>query len=316
MTTRGKKADIKLQKATADKVTFRIEHLLNIPSAYDRDNDLRTKEETELKIESYLSLERCKRQIDVKTIIHNTAENHRLCAVFPNDIKTDKVLADGQFEIVERSIATCEEWKNPTNEQRLQAFVALKDEEKAMMVATKGLHEYEVARDGSNKLQVTLLRSVDILGDWGDFPTPEAQCPGKNTAEYSIIVGPSTDYADMVQNAHEFYSGSMPTMQVPALQQGNLPLIYEGFSIEGKSVLSTAVKKAEDRDSLVIRLYNTLGEENNIVLKVPPQYSAVYACNLEEERQSDDLIKDGKAALTFRPMEIKTLELMLVKGKS
>src|SRR5699024_12167157 len=43
-------------------------------------------------------------------------------------------------------------------------------------------------RDGRNTIAVTLLRSVGEMGDWGYFPTPEAQCLGEHTVSFAIYL--------------------------------------------------------------------------------------------------------------------------------
>ena len=45
---------------------------------------------------------------------------------------------------------------------------------KGVTVSNKGLNEYEIL--GDDTIAVTILRASGELGDWGYFPTPEAQC--------------------------------------------------------------------------------------------------------------------------------------------
>ena len=57
------------------------------------------------------------------------------------------------------------------------AFRQPNGDEMGLTVATDGLQEYEILpADGT--IAVTVLRSIAELGDWGYFPTPEAQCLG------------------------------------------------------------------------------------------------------------------------------------------
>lgn len=85
-------------------------------------------------------------------------------------------------------------WENPTNPQHQQAFVNIHDEEYGVTVGNFGLNEYEVTEDG--QIAVTLLRSVGELGDWGYFPTPEAQCLGEHRFNYSIeLHGPEEKFS-------------------------------------------------------------------------------------------------------------------------
>ncbi|WP_426065585.1 hypothetical protein, partial [Escherichia coli] len=57
------------------------------------------------------------------------------------------------------------------------------EEDFGVTVSNTGLNEYEIVED---KICLTLLRCTGELGDWGYFPTPEAQCIGKHTFEYGI----------------------------------------------------------------------------------------------------------------------------------
>ena len=75
-------------------------------------------------------------------------------------------------------------WENPENPQHQQAFVSLYDDVKGVTVSNKGLHEYEIL--GDDTMAVTLLRASGELGDWGYFPTPEAQCLRDIEVEYAV----------------------------------------------------------------------------------------------------------------------------------
>ena len=53
-----------------------------------------------------------------------------------------------------------------------------------MTVSNKGLNEYEIL--GDDTIAVTILRASGELGDWGYFPTPEAQCLREFEVEFAI----------------------------------------------------------------------------------------------------------------------------------
>ncbi len=309
-TTADCPARISVDTATHDYVAFCIKQSLAIPKGYDRTTKQRLKENASLEISTIVTLPRKGKCVTIVTTVNNNACNHRLRAVFPNTVNTNVVLADGQFDIVKRTIQTGPLWKNRTNEQRLNAFVALKDEDKILMVATRGLHEYEVARDNGNTLAVTLLRSVDILGDWGEFPTPEAQCLGKNTVEYEILVGESDEYSHMVKEAYNYHSGEMSLIQIKAKQAGKLPPLNSLCSLQGEGVWSSAFKVSEDNLGLILRLNNYLSNINHVDLTIADCFEAVYTCNLLEQPHGDNLLQNGKVSLAFRPKEIKTLLLL------
>ena len=59
-------------------------------------------------------------------------------------------------------------------------------------------------------IALTLLRCVGELGDWGYFPTPEAQCLGEYRFNYSIEVQPTAEKFVSYQHA---YTAQIPSQQ-------------------------------------------------------------------------------------------------------
>jgi len=309
ITTAGSPAKVTLESVSPFEAVFVIDQSLTVPAGYDRKKGCALAENKTLAIRTRVSVSGVSRAVEIRTEIDNCAENHRLRALFPNTVKTDKVYAHGHFDIVERNIQTGPRWKNPTNEQRMQAFVELRDEKQALVVAGHGLHEYEVSRDGSNTLSLTILRAVDILGDWGDFPTPEAQCQGTCVAEYAIQVGAAAEHCRMEQEALEYYAGPMPVVQVQAGQTGTIRPNSGLVTLEGSGVWCTAFKCEERGGDLVLRLYNTQSTATEATLHTDSRVKGVMAANLAEKREGEELLKNGSATLTFRPKEIRTLIL-------
>ena len=309
VTTEGVKAEISIKEATSGYVTFLVKQELMVPECYDRKHELYSENKVALKIETEVTLNRFSRKIGVKTSINNNSECHRLRAIFKNDIKTDYVLANGQFDIVKRSIATDPAWKCPTNEQRLQSFVALRGED-TLLVATRALYEYEVLRDGSNTLCINLLRCTDQLGDWGEFPTPDAQCKGMNIAEYEIFVGSDDIYDSAQIEAFQFASGDMVTYQIKNPDACCGQLTKSMLSLAGNGIWSTAFKKQDEGENAVLRLYNTKETANKAVLYLADNFKSVTEANmLEEEIGKVAENTQNGVVLEFAPKEIKTLLL-------
>lgn len=308
VTTEKKPARISVKKADIDYVTFEIKQQLIIPEGFDRDANSVTDKNVEFNITTFVTLNAFERGVTVKTVMENRSGFHRVRALFKNGIKTDKVYANGTFDVLARDINDNPDF--PTNEQRLQSFVALKDQEDMLLVATRGLHEYEVKRDGSNTLCINLLRSVDQLGDWGYFPTPDAQCLGTNTAEYKIFVGKESDYALCEKSAFHFSADDMPAVQFTAQNgSGNSPAEESLLSVEGSLLWNTAFKKQESGDGLVLRLYNTSDAENKATLKIDGFFKTVREADIKENPCSDNILSGNSVDLNFRPKEIKTLLL-------
>ncbi|GAB6991678.1 alpha-mannosidase [Paenibacillus pini] len=243
----------------------------------------RSEEMMQLEITTTITLEQGAKGLKVNTSFNNQAADHRLRMLFPTDINSSVHQADSMFEVATRDNQPAVEWNNPSYCHHQQSFVSVKDGETGLTIANKGLSEYEVLRDSRNTIAVTLLRSVGELGDWGVFPTPEAQCLGEARAELMIIPhgnnAPEAAYAV----AYQF--------QVPwiaeqtHLQKGSLPPIYQWFTWEAQGLELSSVKMVENTGDLALRWFNmTLGES---ALTVEPKFSFndVHKSNVLEERQ-------------------------------
>ena len=120
-------------------------------------------------------------------LICNQAKDHRVRVVMPTGLNTSTHLADSAFEVVKRNNRHNGTWTNPCGCERQQCFAAMEDETNGLLVANRGLYEYEVLADEENAIAVTLLRSVAEMGDWGYFPTPKAQQIGTFTLEFEVV---------------------------------------------------------------------------------------------------------------------------------
>jgi alpha-mannosidase/mannosylglycerate hydrolase len=248
------------------------------------------------------------RLLYVRTAVLNKHENHRLRVLFPTDIKTNYASADGQFDVIKRRILPWKGWKNPSNCQPQQAFVDVSDEEKGLTIANRGLPEYEILRDGRNTIAITLLRAVDRLGDWGVFPTPEAQCMGHHVFEYAIIPHASTLESSLADLDARSFNAPFAVAQVKK-SDGKLSPIVSFIDLQPQKLVLSSIKKAEDRDNLIVRFYNPYDELILGTLTTLIPVGEVYLCNLAEERQEKLECIGGVVTFEVIPKKIITFEI-------
>ena len=293
VTTANAKAQISLDEVTPWSVTFKAV----VPMDIDAD------------ITTYITLSDRVARVDFRTVVTNRAEDHRLRALFTTDIESKHVYAEGQFDVVRRDITPAETWKNPCNAQRDQAFVTIESESgnDALMVANRGLCEYEVLRDGRNTLAITLLRSIGQIGDWGVFPTPLGQKKGTWTLEYSMIPYTLDRQAEAYNEGYVFAGPSVVAIGTPK-HEGTAPASADYVRFDNEYIRMSAFKKAEDRDSAILRLFNTSVEPVALTIDVPAFKSAKMT-NLAEEVISELTVKDGKLTLDVPAKKIVTIEL-------
>ncbi|MBF2458659.1 alpha-mannosidase [Listeria seeligeri] len=136
-----------------------------------------------LKVATELTLNKHDKQLAVRVKIVNNADDHRFRVSFPTGVTCETHQAGSVFEVTIRPNKQAKEWTNPTSDNRKQAFVTSGN----VLIATHGLPEYEVSENG-DKLELTLLRAVSEIGDWGDFPAYEAECHREITAEFYVFL--------------------------------------------------------------------------------------------------------------------------------
>jgi alpha-mannosidase len=262
-------------------------------------------------ITTYVTLSDNIARVDFKTVVTNRAENHRLRALFTTNLVSEHVNAEGQFDIVKRDITPSPMWKNPCNAQRMQAFVTVESEngdKNALMVATRGLCEYEALRDGHNTVALTLLRCVGEIGDWGVFPTPLGQKKGTWTLEYSLI---PYDVDNRVSAYREGYTFAYPSVvAIGTEKHSGAQSESEIIAFDNEYIRMTALKKAENSDNVIFRAFNTTDKTQPLTVTVADTFKKAYLTNLAEERIEEIKIKDGKISLEVPKKKIFTVELI------
>lgn len=321
LTTKGLAAQIRVIEDEPYRASVEICHDWEIPASADEKLDeemrelvyypyrkaQRSSKLTTLKLRTVISLEVAGKGVHIETTIDNTAKDHRVRALFPTDLNATVHQVDSMFEIAERSIEPAPEWENPSNTQHQQAFVDVSGEGAGLTVANLGLNEYEVLRDGRNTIAVTLLRSVGELGDWGLFPTPEAQCLGVHTARMELI---PHNGDGMTSGAFtEAYQFQIPwTLSQTEMHEGNLPPSYTPFLWEGQELAFSSLKMNEKTGDLLLRWYNMSKQSSELTLGLNIPYDHFYKTTILEE-EAAPLAKNaaGGLSLLAGPCEIVTI---------
>jgi alpha-mannosidase len=305
-------ATLEVLTNTAEVAQVKITQVLTIPESAD---DLLDKEQKmvlefrdrlagrsqimkPLKIETIVKVVKGQTRVDFTTSLDNQMKDHRLRALFPAGITVADNEADSIFEVVKRPNQVAKEWKNPTNPQHQQAFVNLHNETYGLTVSNYGLNEYEIV-DGQ-VIALTLFRAVGELGDWGYFPTPEAQVLGKNNFNYGLELhgAPEKRYTTY-KNA---YTAQMPFSTTILNQQaGKIAAHGTYVTLTDSDTAITCLKRNQPTNQLVLRGYNMADAATD--LGVHKAGTTMRALNLLEEVQSEVV------ASHVDPYEIFTIEL-------
>ncbi|HAQ4681511.1 TPA: alpha-mannosidase [Enterococcus faecium] len=255
----------------------------------------RSKEKRILQIKTIMTIRKDSKKIDFETTLDNQMKDHRLRVLFPTKLHVEHHEADSIFEVVKRPNHVSKNWENPTNPQHQQAFVNIHDEEYGVTVGNFGLNEYEVTEDG--QIAVTLLRSVGELGDWGYFPTPEAQCLGEHRFNYSIeLHGPEEKFSTYLHA----YAAQIPfsTQQIKH-HEGTLISKQQYLTIKSETFAITALKRSKFSDKVVVRGFNMSSHLEK--LEITKDNGKTVILNLLEEPTKQAVVP------IIQPYEIRTI---------
>lgn len=259
----------------------------------------RSKKTVALNVVSYVSLEKNGRSVKVRTEFTNTARDHRLRVLFPNNIHCSQHKVESIFETATRDNSRNESWVYPSGCERMQGFVMMKDEQSGLAIASIGLHEYEILAD--NTIAVTLVRAFGEMGDWGVFPTERSQMLKPLSFEYEI-----TPFKTEGAAVEELAAFQYPLQKMQITKSVNTNFVNNEFVWSGDLQLS-AFKIAQESNDIIMRWVNYSAQEQTLVINKTDWIHNLYMSNVIEEKGDTLLCKNGTWVITVKPFEIMTV---------
>ena len=310
---------------------FKIELSMDIPIALVKNRKRRSKVTRRFPIVTYVKLESNSPRVDFHTNLKNVVKDHRLRIVFPTFAGANYSASDRPFDVVKNPISfspyPAELPDNikqimigaresvPVTTLPLNSFVYLDDENRGAALISQGLAEYEIIRD--HKIALTLFRATgwlarnDLLTREGDAGpmifTPEAQCLRYFDFHYSFLPYHNKTIGFLFNQAEQFNT----ILKVVATGKHNGGLEGEKgllcLKSNNDSLVISAIKKGENENKLIIRLFNPLEQvvEGELTCNNKIQYAEIN--NLNEEFKSELSTKNNSIPLKVPPKKIVTL---------
>ncbi|MDZ4858757.1 MAG: alpha-mannosidase [Candidatus Hydrogenedentes bacterium] len=151
-----------------------------------------------------------------------------------------------------------------------------------------------------NTLRISLLRS-------STDPDPSAD---EGAHEFVYAVYPHTDdwRNDTVQQGLELNTPFI--VQATTAHNGDLSPVSSFASVDAENIIVDWIKKAEDSNALVIRLYEAYGQRGPITITFGQKPSKVMECDLMEENDKTVTMKGNSVTLSVTPYELRTLKVV------
>ncbi|MCG9561223.1 mannosylglycerate hydrolase [Vibrio chagasii] len=278
------------------------------------------------------------RRIEVRMELDNQADDHRVRVLVPTPFVSETVVADNQFGCITRptndpAMAVWEEekWKEaPVPVYQLMNFAALENGRAGMAIMSNGLREFEVIAsqgdDNRDTFALTLFRGIGVLGKEElllrpgrpsgiKIPTPDSQVRGKLVCEFTLcgFSGNHIDANIMAQARDnvtkiECYNKIPYNAMKLNVGEQNLPMSFSLLSKQQAGAVLSVLKKAEDEDALIMRVYNP-SETGS----VSDSISFTQAVSSWKETSMDERVLEGDVASEefgkIAPCQAKTFQI-------
>lgn len=306
-----------LRAVLVSRITMRL------PVSADKNPTGRTAELKDMTIKTSVSLSAGSDAVDVAVEFENNHEDHRLRVMFPTGIENvKKADAGGHFIVDSRDIKPQGPedgtiWQDMATQPHSD-FVDVSDGKNGVAFINDCLTEYEVLQDDSRTVALTLLRAV---GNWictefrvgSVFPSQKgSQCFGKHSYKYAIKphLG-DWRKADIAYAAQNF---NAPLKLVQTSPHSNKkaslsPSVCSFVVIDNKMLRFSALKKACDRDTLILRIYNLSSDTEKGILSFYKSVEQAWLTDLNETRIQELKVSNGKVSLKAEPFKILTIEV-------
>ncbi|NYF90543.1 glycoside hydrolase family 38 C-terminal domain-containing protein [Tunturiibacter empetritectus] len=233
--------------------------------------------------------------------ISNDIEWHEthvlLKAAFPLAATSPKATYEIPFGSIARPTTRNNSWEKAQFEVPAMRWADLGDDKQGLSILNDSKYGYDAA---GNTLRITLLRSPT-------WPDAEAD---RGHQHFVYALYPHTGSWKQAQTVRRGYELNDPLKATQVFSHtGTLPAEHSFASIENPNVTLTAIKKAEDSDALVFRMYEWAGTTTEVKLHIP--HGATYAIesNMMEKPEGDHLnLTNDTVTVPIKPYEILTLQ--------
>ena len=244
-----------------------------------------------------ISLTSSSAQIEFDTKVDWQEDHVILKTAFPLDIHTNTATYDIQFGNVERPVTRNTSWEEAKYEVCAHKWADLSEADYGVALLNDCKYGHSV--DGST-LRLSLLKAPT-------YPNPVAD-RGEHQFKYALYPhkGALAD-SDVITQAYKFNS-DFDVCEIGSTQ-GTLPSEYSFISCDNDDIIIETVKKAEDSDGTVIRMYASKNKRAKATIKAGFEIKESYLCDMMENIINKLEIKNNQLHFSFKPYEIITLIL-------
>lgn len=224
-------------------------------------------------------------------------ESHLIVkTAFPVDINADKATYEIQYGCVERPTHKNTSWDAAKFEVCAHKYADLSEYGYGVSILNDCKYGHDIH---GGVISLTLLKC-------GTFPNPEAdKC--QHSFTYSLYPH-SGDFkeAGTVKKAYEL-NAPMTAFTVESTK-GTLPDSYSFMSSSCDNVIIETVKKAENGEGVIARMYESFNKRTPVTIKTGFDFDKAYICDLLENEEAEVKANGRDINITLKPFEIVTIK--------
>jgi alpha-mannosidase len=225
-------------------------------------------------------------------------ENKLLKAAFPVNVNANRATYEIQFGSVERPTHSNTSWDAARFEVCAHKWVDLSEGGQGVSLLNDGKYGHDIR---GNVMRLSLLRAPKA---------PDPQCD-MGLHRFTYVLLPhffGVPEANIVQ--HAFALNSPIRHAFMERRAGGKAVLPPLMSCEDVNIVILAVKRAEDGNGIIVRLYECHNCRGKAELSCMRTVAAAALCDLEERDLRDLEISDeGKVRFDYKPFEILTIRL-------
>ena len=235
-------------------------------------------------------------QVDVVNDIDWHETHVLLKASFPLAATSSKATYEVPYGSIQRPTTRNNSWEQAQFEVPVLRWADLGDGQNGFSLLNNSKYGYD---DKDNVLRISLLRSPV-------WPDPVAD-RGHQHFTYALYPhGGDWKQALTVRHGYE-YNYRLQGTQVEA-HTGSLPAEHAYVTVKPENVVLTALKKAEDTNGLIFRVYEWEGKSSDVQIHVPKGAAGATITNLMEKPEGAELkVVDDTVTVPIHPYEILTV---------
>ena len=245
-----------------------------------------------------ITLKTGSKRVDFDTHIDWHEDHVLLKAAFPLDIRSSELTCDIQFGNLKRPTHKNTSWDEAKFEVCCHKWADLSEIDYGVSLLNDCKYGYSCEE---NKLSITLLKAPTYPDETADR--------GEHTFTYSIFPHKGADLMETVKES--FKLNNPVTVREIAKNNGSIPDTFSFANVVGKSAVIETVKRAEDGNGYIVRLYEAQNMRENVLVSFGFDVAEVYECDMLENNIEKLCADDRSVKLKMGNFEIKTLRVVV-----